>query len=62
LIGDRAYDTDRLDHDLAERCATDMIARIAESAGRQPKIIVAVIVAVGEWKDLSLGSIIFAGS
>jgi transposase len=27
LIGDRAYDTDRLDHDLAERCATDMIAR-----------------------------------
>jgi len=54
LIGDRAYNSDRLDHDLAERYAIEMIAPHRRERRRRPKTVVlcAAIVAVAGWKRL----------
>jgi hypothetical protein len=64
LIGDKAYDSDRLDRDLAERYGIEMISpRIVESAGRQRKMVVlcGATADAGESNDFSPGSIIFVG-
>jgi hypothetical protein len=62
LMGDKAYDSDRLDRDLAERDGIEMIARIAECGGNPPKTA-ALLVAIADLaNDVSLGSIIFVGS
>ena len=62
MIGDRAYDSDRLDRDLAERYGIEMIAP-HRGVRRKPTAALFVATAdVGELSDLSLGSIIFGGS
>ena len=65
LIGDKAYDSDRLDRDLAERYGIEMIAPHRAGSDELPRktgVHCAVIADAGEWSDFSLGSIIFVGS
>jgi len=61
--GDKAYDSDRLDRDLAEHYGIEMIAP-HRGERRTPTPMVALSAAtadVGESNDFSLGSITFVG-
>lgn len=63
LIGDKAYDSDRLDRDLAERYGIEMIAPHRGERRMQTQVGVhcVAIADAGEWNDCSLGSITFVG-
>jgi hypothetical protein len=64
LIGHKAYDSDPLDCDLAERYSVEMIAPLIAKfarARRRTVVFCAVTANVGESRDFSLGSITFVG-
>jgi hypothetical protein len=63
LIGDKAYDSDRLDRDLAEHYGIEMIAPHRGERRTQLKTGVdsVAIADVGEWNDFLLGCIIWVG-
>jgi len=63
LIGDKAYDSDRLDRDMAERYGIEMIAphRGKRRTSTQDSVLCGVTADVGESNDCLPGSIIFVG-
>ena len=64
LIGDKAYDSDRLDRELAERYGIEMIAPHRGERRRRRKMVALWVATadVGESNDFSPGCIIFGGS
>src|SRR5437667_9917496 len=64
LIGDNAYDSDRLDRELAERYGIEMIAPHRGEPRRRRKMVALWVATadVGESNDFSPGCIIFGGS
>jgi hypothetical protein len=63
LIGDKAYDSDTLDHDLAGRYRIEMIAPHRGQRGipRRMAVRCGVTAGVGEWNDSLPGCITFVG-